>query len=190
MLASSSKRRYELLGQVGCVPDVVMPSNVDEEKLLGETPKQLTSRLAMLKNQTVFDSHSSAIVLAADTVVALGRRTLNKPGNPAEAARMLEMLSGRRHRVYTSVCIRYGDRMRQVTVMTLIKFKRLQKSDILDYLESDEWEGKAGSYAIQGRAAAFVMTIIGSYSNVVGLPLYETCSLLKNVGYRFQHNKF
>ena len=183
ILASASERRYALLSQIGCVPDLVVPANVDEEKFLGETPKQLVSRLAILKAENVFEKHREAIVIAADTVVALGRRVLVKPQNSLEAESALAMLSGRRHRVYTSVCVRSHENVRQRVVVTHVKFKKLKKSEICDYINSGEWKGKAGSYGIQGKAAAFTTSIIGSYTNVVGLPLYETYSLLGSVGY-------
>ena len=183
ILASASERRYALLSQIGCVPDLVVPANVDEEKFLGETPKQLVSRLAILKAENVFEKHREAIVIAADTVVALGRRVLVKPQNSLEAESALAMLSGRRHRVYTSVCVRSHENVRQRGVVTHVKFKKLKKSEICDYINSGEWKGKAGSYGIQGRAAAFTISITGSYTNVVGLPLYETYSLLGSVGY-------
>ena len=183
ILASASERRYALLSQIGCVPDLVAPANVDEEKFLGETPKQLVSRLAILKAENVFEKHGEAIVIAADTVVALGRRVLVKPQNSLEAESALAMLSGRRHRVYTSVCVRSHENVRQRVVVTHVKFKKLKKSEICDYINSGEWKGKAGSYGIQGRAAAFTISITGSYTNVVGLPLYETYSLLGSVGY-------
>ena len=183
ILASASERRYALLSQIGCVPDLVVPANLDEEKLLGETPKQLVSRLAILKAKNVFEHHREAIVIAADTVVALGRRVLVKPQNSLEAESTLEMLSGRRHRVYTSVCVCSDETVRQRSVITHVKFKKLKKSEIRNYINSGEWKGKAGSYGIQGKAAAFTISIMGSYTNVVGLPLYETYSLLGSVGY-------
>lgn len=183
ILASASERRYALLSQIGCVPDLVVPANVDEEKFLGETPKQLVSRLAILKAKNVFKHHREAIVIAADTVVALGRRVLVKPRDSSEAGSALAMLSGRRHRVYTSVCVCSDENVRQRAVVTHVKFKKLKKSEIHDYVNSGEWKGKAGSYGIQGRAAAFTISIVGSYTNVVGLPLYETHSLLGSVGY-------
>jgi len=183
ILASASERRYALLRQIGCVPDLVVPANIDEGRLVGETPKQLVSRLAILKAKNVFEHHRGAIVIAADTVVALGRRVLVKPRDSLEAESALAMLSGRRHRVYTSVCVRRDQTVRQRDVVTHVKFKKLKKSEIYNYISSGEWRGKAGSYGIQGKAAAFTISIIGSYTNVVGLPLYETYSLLGSVGY-------
>jgi len=183
ILASASERRYELLSQIGCVPDLVVPANIDEKEFPGETPKQLVSRLAILKAKNVFEHHREAVVIAADTVVALGRRVLVKPRDSLEAESVLAMLSGRRHRVYTSVCVRSDESIRQRGVVTHVKFKKLKKNEICNYINSGEWKGKAGSYGIQGRAAAFTISITGSYTNVVGLPLYETYSLLGSVGY-------
>ena len=173
ILASASPRRLELLAQVGLVPDEVIPAEIDETPHKAELPRDYVARMALQKHQKV--AREGAIVLAADTVVACGRRILGKPEDAAQARQFLQLLSGRRHRVYTAVCV--GERVK--TVMTQVKFKRLSTAEIEGYLASNEWQGKAGGYAIQGRAAAFVPFISGSYSNVVGLPLAETTSLLR-----------
>lgn len=187
VLASASQQRYRLLDQIGCAPDVVVPASIDEKRLYGETPKQLVNRLASLKVRKVFESHPDSIVIGADTVVAVGRRIIGKAMDSDQAASILKMLSGRRHRVYTGVCISAQDRQLRRSVVTYVKFKRLGKNEIQDYLDSGEWKGKAGAYAIQGRAAAFTKSIIGSYTNVVGLPLYETYLLLSSFGCQSSH---
>tara|TARA_B100000686_G_scaffold349218_1_gene442078 strand:+ start:868 stop:1449 length:582 start_codon:yes stop_codon:yes gene_type:complete len=183
ILASASHRRYQLLSQIGCTPDLVIPADVDETKLIGERPEQLVTRLASLKGEKVFRQHDEAVIVAADTTVAVGRRVIGKPGNISEAEAALMMLSGRNHRVYTSVYMRCGGSNRQRCVETRVKFKKLTRGEISAYLASNEWAGKAGGYAVQGKAAAFIVSMVGSYTNVVGLPLYETYVLLSSVGY-------
>ena len=178
ILASASPRRMELLGQIGQQPDAVIPANIDETPRLEESPKALASRLALEKAKVVACAHSCDIVLAADTVVACGRRILAKPKNEQDAKRYLTLLSGRRHRVYGGIAVvtPHGARVR--SVMTQVTFKRLSPDEIGSYLACDEWRDKAGAYAIQGRAASFVKQINGSYSNVVGLCLYVTEAML------------
>jgi len=187
ILASASDRRYQLLDQIGCAPDLVIPADVDETKLIGERPEQLATRLAYLKGERVLRQHKEAVIVAADTTVALGRRVIEKPTNLKEAEAALMMLSGRNHRVYTSVYICCGHSNRQRCVETRVKFKKLSRAEISSYLVSNEWAGKAGGYAIQGRASAFIVSIVGSYTNVVGLPLYETYIMLSSVGYPTSH---
>lgn len=172
ILASASPRRLELLKQVGITPDKVVPAEIDETPRKAEPPKEYVVRMAREKFEAV--AQEGATVLAADTVVACGTRILGKPKDEAQAREFLQLLSGRRHRVYTSVCVNG----RVKTVMTQVRFKRLSQADIDGYINSNEWQGKAGGYAIQGRGAAFVPSINGSYSNVVGLPLTESLSLL------------
>ena len=183
ILASASDRRHQLLHQIGCAPDLVIPADVNETRIVGEGPKDLVTRLSLLKGEKVFRQHKEAVIVAADTAVALGKRTVGKPRDMAEAAAFLTMLSGRSHRVYTSVYIRYGSSKRQRCIQTRVKFKKLTTREISNYLDSGEWEGKAGGYAIQGRASAFIISITGSYTNVVGLPLYETYNMLSGIGY-------
>ena len=183
ILASASDRRYQLLNQIGCAPDLVIPADINEARLIGESPRELVTRLAFLKGEKIFRDHKEAVIVAADTTVALGRRVVGKPRDAAEAEAFLTMLSGRNHRVYTSIYIRYGRSNRQRCIQTRVKFKKLTTLEISNYLDSGEWEGKAGGYAIQGKASAFIISIVGSYTNVVGLPLYETYTMLSGVGY-------
>lgn len=183
ILASASPRRRELLAQVGILPDAVTPSDIAETPLPGELPRPCAERLAAAKAQACAAGHD-ALVLAADTVVATGRRIFGKPADSTEAERFLRALSGRRHRVITGVAVRRGPRLLHRSVETAVRFKRLSESEIEAYLASGEWQGKAGAYGIQGRAAAFIPWISGSYSNVVGLPLTETLGLLEAAGLR------
>lgn len=185
ILASASPRRRDLLRQIGIVPDGVSPADLDETPLRGELPRALAGRLARAKAAAVAADHPDAYVLGADTVVALGRRMMPKADDAAEASRFLTMLSGRRHRVLGGVSlVAPGGRAVTRVVVTTVAFKRLSDAEIAAYLASGEWDGKAGAYAVQGRAAAFVRWLSGSYSNVVGLPLFETAALLRGAGYR------
>ncbi len=187
VLASASERRLKLLHQIGIVPDVVDPPGVDECQLpRGEAPAGWAARLGRRKAEVVFARHPGCLVLGADTVVACGRRVLNKPEDFRDAQSFLSLLSGRRHRVHTGLClIGPGKVVRERLVSTVVRFKSLSVQEIQTYLDAGEWRGKAGAYAIQGHAGAFVTAINGSYSNVVGLPLYETYVLLMGSGYRF-----
>ena len=172
ILASTSPRRLDLLQQIGRVPDSVVPAGIDETPLSKESPKALAERLALAKAYAVAEDHRGDVVLAADTVVACGSRVLPKPGNRAEARRCLELLSGRRHRVYGGVAVISPSGIWSRCVITQVSFKRLSRGELDSYIDSGEWQGKAGGYAIQGRAGAFVKQINGSYSNVVGLCVY------------------
>jgi septum formation protein len=184
ILASASPRRLDLLKQIGVAPDAVLPADVPEEPLKGETPPQLAARLALAKARVVADSNADAIVLAADTVVACGRRILPKAEDAATARRCLTLLSGRRHRVHGGITVLAPGRTPSTRLITtIVSFKRLTEDEIAAYLDSGEWHGKAGGYAIQGRAAAFVKTLNGSYTNVVGLDLFATAALLRGVGW-------
>ncbi|MEM7210403.1 MAG: nucleoside triphosphate pyrophosphatase [Pseudomonadota bacterium] len=180
VLGSASPRRRDLLAQIGVVPDAVSPADIDETPAGGELPRPYVERMAAEKNAAVTEA---GLVLTADTVVSAGRRILGKPETAAAAAEFLLLLSGRRHRVTTSVCLRDGDSVRQRTVETRVKMKRLSDEELSAYLRSGEWQGKAGGYAIQGIGAAFIPEINGSYTNVVGLPLTETANLLVGMGY-------
>jgi len=184
VLASASPRRLELLAQVGLAPDLIDPAEIDETPLPGETARLLALRLARAKAAAVAARRAGAFVLAADTVVAVGRRLLGKPDDAAHAARMLALLSGRAHRVLTAVAVAspLGQSAARLSE-TRIRFKRLTASEIDGYLQSGEWAGKAGAYGVQGRAGAFVIAINGSYTGVVGLPLYETRALLTGLGF-------
>ncbi len=185
ILASASPRRLELLAQIGIVPDAVDPADIAETPLPRETPELMAARLARAKAEAVAQRHPGAFVLGADTVVAVGRRILEKPADASDAGRFLALLSGRRHRVIGGVCaIDPAGRAHERRGVTAVRFKRLSQEEIAHYLAAGEWHDKAGGYAIQGRAAAFVAWIGGSYSNVVGLPLHETAMLLAAVGWR------
>jgi len=189
ILASESPRRLALLKQVGLIPDQIIAPQIDEAARALELPRALAGRLAAQKAQSVFDrfksDNGSSVVLAADTVVACGRRCLGKPEDASEAWRFLTQLSGRSHQVFSGVSVIDGHgRAHERVVMTRVKFKRLSHDDMTTYLATDEWKGKAGAYAIQGFAGAFVKSINGSYSNVVGLPLLEVVQLLKACGIR------
>lgn len=183
VLASASPRRFDLLRQIGYEPDLVEPADPDETPRASETPRQLAARLARAKAGAVAARHAGAVVLGADTVVACGRRVLPKAADEAAARRCLELLSGRRHTVFGGLCVidRAG-RAHERLVSTAVRFKRLEARDIDAYLAGGEWRDKAGAYAIQGRAAAFVPWINGSYSNVVGLALHEAAALLAAAG--------
>jgi len=179
VLASASPRRLALLRQAGIEPAAVVAPSVDETPRKAEPPRAYALRLALAKADAVAKDRPDAVVVAADTVVALGRRILPKAGDAEEVARCLRLLSGRRHMVMTAVAVKPpGAAMRTRVVATRVSFKRLTETEIAAYLASAEGVGKAGGYAIQGRAEAFVRALNGSYSNVVGLPLFETLSLL------------
>lgn len=192
VLGSASPRRLDLLAQIGVAPDAVDPPEIDETPAADEPPRRYAERLALEKARAVATRRDDALILCADTVVSAGRRILDKTDDEATARACLELLSGRRHRVATGVALlRVGgggedgeDGVWTRLVETQVRFKRLSKEEIDDYLASGEWRGKAGGYAIQGRAAAFVPAINGSYSNVVGLPLAETLGLLRGAGWR------
>jgi septum formation protein len=178
VLASASPRRLALLAQIGVTPDAIIAADIDETPLKGETPRALALRLARGKALAI--EAEGARVLAADTVVALGRRILPKAESESQARACLALLSGRSHRVYTGVALKLADgRVRERLVETRVAFKRLSQQEIERYIASDEWRGKAGGYAAQGLAGRFIVSIIGSYSSVVGLPLYETANLLE-----------
>lgn len=183
VLASSSPRRLELLKRLGITPECVDPADIDETPLKGELPLVHVKRLAQQKAVTVFSRHSGKAILAADTVVACGRRILDKAEDEATARRCLSLLSGRRHRVYGGLCLMTPEgRTSLHTITTVVTFKTLTPSEITAYIDSGEWSGKAGGYAIQGMAEAFVRYLAGSHSNVVGLALYETRNMLVGAG--------
>ncbi len=190
VLASGSPRRIELLGQVGVVPDQLFPAELDETPERAEHPRSLAKRLSRSKAERAAAALPAAgtdggtFILAADTVVAVGRRILPKAEISDEATNCLKLLSGRSHRVYSGVClITPAGKVRQRLVETRVRFKRLSREELELYLASGEWRGKAGGYAVQGLAGAFVVKLVGSYSNVVGLPLYETVALLAGEGF-------
>ena len=184
VLASASPRRIELLALIGITPDRIDPADIDETPLRDETPSRLAVRLATSKAGLVAARAPDAVVLAADTVVAVGRRLLEKPADEAEAAKFLKLLSGRNHRVFTGVAVAFGGKVISRVVDTRVSFKVLSPAEIADYVEGGDWRGKAGGYGIQGPAGAFVVKIAGSYPAVMGLPLFETVNLLSGAGWR------
>lgn len=190
VLASASPRRIELLQQAGVEADRLLPADIDETPLRAEHPRSLAKRLSKAKAEKAHASlkmepeSSGSFVLAADTVVAVGRRILPKAEFVDEASNCLRLLSGRSHRVYSGVCLITPDgKVRQRLVETRVRFKRLGREELESYLASGEWRGKAGGYAVQGLAGSFVVKLVGSYTNVVGLPLYETIGLLTAEGF-------
>jgi septum formation protein len=184
ILASASPRRRDLLAQIGIVPDAVIPADIDETPQRRELPAALAARLAVAKAQAVAELRPDAFVLACDTVVGVGRRILPKPPDAASARQCLRLLSGRRHRVYGGHAVIAPDGRRATRlVTTVVQMRRLSDADIDGYLKSAESQDKAGGYAIQGRAAAFIPAINGSYSNVVGLALAEVLAMLVGLGY-------
>ncbi|MFK8253176.1 Maf-like protein [Ancylobacter terrae] len=190
VLASGSPRRLALLGQAGIEPDMLLPAEIDETPERGELPRRLALRLAREKAEAARTRHAQspeiagAYLLAADTVVAIGRRVLPKPEIRDEAADCLHLLSGRAHRVYTGIAlITPKGAVRTRLVETRVRFKRLSREDIAAYLGAGEWRGKAGGYAIQGLAGSFVVKLVGSYTSVVGLPLTETVAMLAGEGF-------
>ncbi|KQZ79063.1 septum formation inhibitor Maf [Mesorhizobium sp. Root157] len=195
VLASGSPRRIELLQQAGIEPDRVFPADVDETPLRAEHPRSLAKRLSKDKAEKALVSlmaeahYAPGFVLAADTVVAVGRRILPKAETIDDAANCLQLLSGRSHRVYSGICVvAPGGKLRQRLVETRVRFKRLSREEIEKYIASGEWRGKAGGYAVQGLAGSFVVKLVGSYTNVVGLPLYETVALLSGEGFKTHAN--
>jgi septum formation protein len=183
VLASASPRRLELLARIGITPDAIDPADIDESVLKGERPRAHVMRLAAQKAAAVAARHPEALVLAADTVVAAGLRILPKTDDDASARTCLTLLSGRRHRVLTAVTVIAGGVARHRMSDTLVAFKQLSTEDIDAYIASGEWQGKAGGYAIQGKAEAFVRHLSGSHSGVIGLPLFETRNLLLSFGH-------
>ena len=184
VLASASPRRLELLARIGVVPDEVLPGDIDETPRAGELPPHYACRVAAEKAAALACARSGSLILAADTVVAAGRRILGKAGSAADARRMLSLLSGRRHRVHSAVTlIDAAGHARHRLSTSIVIFKRLSDEELDAYLGSGEWQGKAGAYAIQGRAEALIRQMSGSYSGVMGLPLYETRALLRAAGY-------
>ena len=182
ILGSASPRRKDLLAQLGIAPDAILPPDIDEDPLPRELPRPYCARLAREKAEAVAAGPDD-IVLCADTTVALGRRILGKPADAGEAAAFLNLLGGRRHQVITAIAVRRGPRLWVREVVTDVKMKRLSDLELNAYLASGEWEGKAGGYAIQGLAGAFITWLSGSFTGVVGLPVAETAVLLAAAGY-------
>lgn len=183
VLASASPRRQELLKQVGIAPDEILPADIDETPRKNELPSVYAKRIASSKALKISETRKDAIILSADTVVACGRRILPKTETEQEARDCLALLSGRRHRVLTAVSIIGGGKQKTRLVTSVVQFKRMSQQEMDDYIKSNEWKGKAGGYAIQGKAAGLISFISGSYSGIVGLPLFETLGMLKESGY-------
>ena len=195
VLASGSPRRIELLQQAGIEPDRILPTDVDDTPQRAEHPRSLAKRLSREKAEKAHATlreetgDEPPFVLAADTVVSVGRRILPKADLIDEASNCLRLLSGRSHRVFTGLCmVTPSGKFRQSVVETRVRFKRLSREELESYLGSGEWRGKAGGYAIQGLAGTFVVKLVGSYTNVVGLPLYETVNLLTGDGFKVHVN--
>lgn len=182
ILGSGSPRRKELLAQIGVVADDIRPPDIDETPLKNELPRPYCARMAIEKVRAV-PADDDDIVLCADTTVALGRRILGKPENAGEAAEFLLAMSGRRHRVVTAVAVRRGDKVWEKDVVTNVRMKNLSDEELNAYLATNDWQGKAGGYGIQGPAGALIPWISGSFTAVVGLPLTETAGLLQAAGY-------
>ena len=189
ILASSSKRRLELLSQIGVKPDLILSPNIDEKIFSKELPHIYVKRMSLEKNRVFQPKYPESIILTADTLVSVGRRILPKTMDINKAEECLKLISGRRHNVFTSFTLYTpNNSLKTKTIKSIIKFKRLHPDEISYYLSSGEWEGKAGGYAIQGIAASFINFISGSYSNVVGLPLAELYRLLISIGYNFKND--
>ena len=188
ILASNSPRRRELLELAGVVIDKVVSPDIDETPLKSELPQLYVRRMAVCKSDAI-EKRYQDYVLTADTIVTRGRRILGKPENKIMAEGYLKILSGCRHRVLTSVCLAHNGKLMVRTVTTIVKMKSLSKVDIENYLISGEWMGKAGGYAIQGKAATFIPFISGSYTNVVGLPLTQTVNLLTGNGFKLEEHR-
>ncbi|MGY6709380.1 MAG: Maf-like protein [Rhizobiaceae bacterium] len=195
VLASGSPRRIELLQQAGVEPGRILPADIDETPQRAEHPRSLAKRLSRSKAEKAHavileeGDEDPCYILAADTVVSVGRRILPKADRIDEASNCLRLLSGRSHRVFTGLCmVTPSGKLRQSVVETRVRFKRLSREELESYLASGEWRGKAGGYAIQGLAGTFVVKLVGSYTNVVGLPLYETVNLLTGDGFKVHVN--
>lgn len=184
ILASSSPRRVELLAQIGVTPDAIIPADIDETPLKGELPAQICVRLAREKALKIAGQNPGAIILGADSVVARGRKVVDKALTEADVREALMLLSGRRHKVYGGLCVvDASGKARTRLCETTVSFRRLTPLEIEAYVQCRDWEGKAGGYAIQGMAATFVKFISGSHSNIIGLSLYDAAAMLKNAGY-------
>lgn len=181
VLGSASPRRLELLAQIGIRPDALRAADIDETPRPAETPRAYVCRMA-LEKACALPLDASEVVLTADTTVAVGRRILGKPADRDEAAAFMRLMSGRRHNVLTAIALRQGDRIRHRLVETLVRMRPLTEAELSAYLDAGDWRGKAGGYAIQGAAAAYIPWIRGSFSAVVGLPLSETAAMLAAIG--------
>ena len=190
ILASGSPRRSDLLEQLGIKPDLILSPDIDESTEAKELPLTYVKRIALKKNIVFRNKYPNSIILSADTIVSTGRFILPKADNIVMAEMCLRKLSGRRHKVYTSFVLSEPNNISKTkTVQSIVKFKRLDEKEISYYLSSNEWQGKAGGYAIQGFASSFINFISGSYSNIVGLPLAELYRMLISIGYKFEDEK-
>ena len=190
ILGSSSIRRLELLNQIGVIPDLILSPNINEDIFSKELPRVYVKRMSLDKNRVFQQQYPQSIILTADTVVSVGRRILPKTMDINTAEECLNLISGRRHNVFTSFTLYTPhNSLKTKTVKSVIKFKRLHSNEISYYLASKEWEGKAGGYAIQGMASSYINFISGSYSNVVGLPLAELYRALASIGYKLKNVK-
>lgn len=188
ILASASPRRLQLLEQIGLKPDKIIPADIDETPIKNELPAPYVARIALGKAAKIAAENPDAFVLAADTTVACGRRIMAKAESEKQEREFLELLSGRRHKVITGIVVfAPGGKKSQRIVTTTVHFRRLTTEDIDAYIKSGEWQGKAGGYAIQGLGATFAKSFSGSYTNVVGLSLYETTQMLKGLGFHAQN---
>jgi len=186
ILASASPRRLDLLKRVGIIPTKVIPADIDESTHKGETPLAYVKRIAQEKALTIYNNHktNNSVIIAADTTVAVGRRILQKAADVNEERAFLKLLSGKRHKVITGVSvIDTNGKVRTKAVTSFVKFKKLSEEDINEYINSNQWQGMAGGYSLQGLAEKYIIFIGGSYSNIVGLPLYESTNMLKGIGY-------
>jgi septum formation protein len=182
VLASSSPRRIDLLKSIGYEPDKIVPANIDETPKIRELPAKLAERLALEKAVKIHEQFPDSIILGADTIVARGRLIIPKPKDEIEAIKYLKLLSGRRHVVYTGICIIKGEKCIKKVVQTKLKFKLLTNQEIDNLVKSNEWKDKSGGYALQGMAGAYISWISGHPSNVIGLPVHETYKILSGIG--------
>ena len=190
ILGSSSARRIDLLKQIGVHPNLILKPNINEISQLNELPLNYVKRIAIEKNNIFQSKYPQSIILTADTIVSVGRRIVHKATEIKQAEECLKLISGRRHKVITCFCLFSPDNPFKIkTVQSIVKFKRLDTKEISYYLASNEWQDKAGGYAIQGIAASFINFLSGSYSNVVGLPLAELYRMLLSIGYEFHNDK-
>jgi septum formation protein len=184
ILASASPRRSELLAEQGIIPDAIIPADIDETPFKNELPRPYVKRMAVEKARAIAPNNKNSYILAADTIVVMGRTILQKPENANEAYQFLGKMSGRRHKVLGGICLITPDGREIIRLCeTIVKFKPLTNAEKQAYVDSGEWDGKAGGYAIQGRAAQFVSFISGSYSNIVGLSVYDTVNMLRGIGW-------
>lgn len=184
ILASASPARKELLARINIIPDAIIPADIDETPHKHELPKDYVARVSLAKAQKIAEAHNDAVILAADTIGAVGRRIIGKAHSDEEAKEIVTLLSGRRHRVYTGVAIIAPDGgIKQKTVLTMVKVRRMSEQEIDGYVASKAWEGKSGCYSLMGEGAAFIESINGSYTSVIGLPLAEVSRLLPATAY-------